>query len=200
MRIALITHSEASHTVEGKVGGWYDSALTENGKKQAIRLAAKLKAHNFDIDQSIVYSSDLKRAAQTAEIVTRHTNIIPVLDPRLREMSFSSHEGMSQEEHMKEMVPQSPTGDRLDHQICDGAETRRILATRVSEFINDVWTGKQDLILVTHGFAATFVIAAFQQIEISSMGFVNYKLNPGSLTILEEDDLFRNRTVRVLNG
>ena len=182
------------------MGGWYDSELTENGKKQAIRLATRLKAHNFDIDRSTVYSSDLKRATQTAEILTRHNDTPPVLDPRLREMSFGSHEGMSQEEHMKGMISHSPTGDRLDHQICDGAETRRIVAARVSEFINEVWTGKQDLILVTHGFAATFVIAAFQQIDISSMGFVNYKLNPGSLTILDEDDLFKNRTVRLLNG
>ena len=59
---------------------------------------------------------------------------------------------------------------------------------------------EEDVILITHGFAATFVIAAFQKIEISSMGFINYSLSPSSVSILQEDDLFGNRSVVLLNG
>lgn len=199
-RICLITHCEATHSVDRKVGGWYDSELTEKGKQQAAELSEKLDKLGFDIRNLIVYSSDLKRAAQTAQIITENINKKPVLDQRLREMSFGTHGGMNQEVHNKIMIPVSPTGNRLDHRICDGAENRREVAVRISEFIDEIMKSEKDIVIVTHGFAATFVIAAFQKIDISSMGFINYKLHPGSISILEEDDVFKNRTVSLLNG
>lgn len=198
--ICLITHCEASHSVDGKVGGWFNSELTAKGKQQATNLPDKLFHLGFDIRNLNVYSSDLKRAAQTAQILTENTNIEPVLDKRLREMSFGTHEGMDQNEHHKTMIPISPKGDRLEHQICEGAENRRNIAVRISEFIDVIMKSEKDNVVVTHGFAAAFVIAAFQKIDISSMGYINYKLKPGSISILEEDDLFNNRTVSLLNG
>lgn len=198
-RICLITHCEASHTVSGKVGGWFNSELTERGKQQAAELPSRLIKLGFDIEQFNVYSSDLKRAQQTADILTKNTSVKPLLDHRLREMSFGSHGGIDQHVHQATMVPVSPTGNRLDHAICDGAETRRELAMRITEFITEAMQLEQDAMIVTHGFAATFVIAAFQQIEISSMGYISYSFKPGSISILEEDDLFKSRTVRLLN-
>ncbi len=59
---------------------------------------------------------------------------------------------------------------------------------------------QNDGIVVTHGFSATFFIAAFQKIDISTMGYIRYGLSPGSVFIVEEDDLFRNRAVKLLNG
>ena len=200
IRICLITHCEASHSVDRKVGGWFNSELTAKGEQQAIELPKKLEKLGFDIQSLTVYSSDLKRAAQTAQILTNNTTLDPILDQRLREMSFGTHEGMDQGEHNKIMTPLSPNGDRLEHRICDGAENRRIVATRISEFLEEVMKSEQDKVIVTHGFAATFVIAAFQKIDISAMGYINYKLTPGSISILEEDNLFRNRTISLLNG
>ena len=91
-------------------------------------------------------------------------------------------------------------GNRLDHRICDGVENRREVAARISEFMEEIMKSEQDVVIVTHGFAATFVIAAFQKIEISSMGYINYKLKPGSISILEEDNVFKSRIVSLLNG
>ena len=73
-------------------------------------------------------------------------------------------------------------------------------AVRISEFVEEVMSTDDNLVVVTHGFAATFFIAAFQRIDIDSMGYINYKLSPGSISMLEVDDLFANRTVRLLNG
>lgn len=200
IKICLITHCEASHSVDGKVGGWFNSELTAKGERQAAELPERLEKLGFNIRDKTVYSSDLKRASRTAQILTKNTIVEPILDQRLREMSFGTHEGLSQSEHNKTMTPLSLTDDRLEHRICDGAENRRIVATRISEFLNEIMKLEKDIIIVTHGFAATFVIAAFQKIDVSSMGYVNYKLTPGSISILEEDNLFQNRTVSLLNG
>lgn len=198
-RIALITHCLATHSAEGKVGGWYDSELTDAGKKEASLLAARLHKLGYDLKNTTVHSSDLKRAAQTARILTEKTNIEPLLDMRLREMSFGTHEGMDQAAHLKLMQPTSPDGTRMDHRICDGAESRREVATRIQAVVDEIMDSQNDCIVVTHGFAATFFIAAFQKVEISSMGYLNYKLSPGSITLLEEDDLFQNRSVSFIN-
>ena len=199
-KIGLITHCEAAHSVNGKVGGWFDSELTEHGERQAEKISNKILELGFDIRNVPVYSSDLKRAASTAQILTRGTNNSPILDPRLREMSFGTHGGMTQQEHNKFMIPIPPDGNRLDHRICNGAESRRNVADRIFEFVGELNVDTKDVIVVTHGFAATLFIAAFQKIEISSVGYINYKLRPGSTTIIEEDDLFKNRTISLLNG
>jgi probable phosphoglycerate mutase len=186
--------------VDGRVGGWFDTELTADGKRQASQLTNKIAELGFDIRTLKVYSSDLKRAAQTAQILTNGTNTPIIFDQRLREMSFGAHGGMMQSEHNKIMTPLSPNGNRLDHRICNGAESRRNVAERIYQFVDEIMVLEKDEIVVTHGFAATFFIAAFQNIDIPSMGYINYRLNPGSISILEEDNMFRNRTVKLLNG
>jgi len=199
-RICLITHAEATHTVEAKVGGWFDSELTQKGRSQAADLRAKIAELGFEPGSLAVYSSDLKRAVQTTEILLGDSDSALTLDSRLREMSFGSHEGMSQREHDKIIVPASPTGDRMGHKICDGAESRMDVGLRVSEFVNELMDSEGSALVVTHGFAATFFIAAFQKIDIESMGYLAFKLDPGSVSVLIEDDLFENRSVSLLNG
>ncbi len=191
--IFLITHCEATHSVEGKVGGWYDSELTERGKKQAQDLAVGLSKLT-DLNTLKIYSSDLRRAAQTAELLKKNKQVIK-FDERLREMSFGSHEGLSQSEHHQTMVPVDPNVNRLDHRICPGAESRREVAVRMNAFMEELIGHDKDALIVTHGFAATFVIAAFQNIDVNSQGYINYALKPGSILKLKTDDLFENRTV-----
>ena len=199
-RIFLITHTEAAHTVDKKVGGWFDAKLTTVGKQQAGQILARIAELGFDITNLAIYCSDLSRATQTAQILSKNASSEPIVDARLREMSFGTHEGMAQQDHNKIMIPVSPTGNRLDHRICNGAESRREVATRIAEFVEEIMKVDADTVVVTHGFAATFFIAAFQKIDVSSMGYINYKLHPGSISILEADDLFQNRTVRLLNA
>jgi probable phosphoglycerate mutase len=199
-RIYLVTHCEATHSVEKKVGGWFDSSLTVNGEKRAALLTKKINELGFVFENAIVYSSDLLRAVQTAEIILRKSQVNLRLDSRLREMSFGEHEGIPQNEHNKIMIAESPIDQRLDHRICTGAESRREVAFRVSQFVEEVMQSDTDHLVITHGFAATFFIAAFQKIDIESQGYLNYKLSPGSITVLEEDDLFKNRSLVLLNG
>src|SRR3972149_2472497 len=60
--IHLIRHAETEDNVNGVFQGWRDADLNEKGVRQAEKLAKKLRAMRIDA----VYSSDLKRAYQTA--------------------------------------------------------------------------------------------------------------------------------------
>ncbi|WP_446469679.1 histidine phosphatase family protein [Xenorhabdus stockiae] len=199
-KIYLITHGEATHGVNKRVGGWFDSSLTEKGLEQARLVKKKLVDSGAIDDVKKVYSSDLKRCQQTSNEIFSGTQLPIVFDSRLREMSFGKHEGMDQNEHNKLIVPASPTGDRENHRICEGAESRGELFTRVESFIQDVYEKSDSSIaVVTHGFSASFVIAAFQKLKLDSSGYVSYRFEQGKYTVLVEDYLFKNRTLAYLN-
>ena len=54
-------------------------------------------------------------------------------------------------------------------------------------------------IIVTHGYALTFIIAHWIGMPLESATHVNFSASPGGLTHLVEDDFFRNRAVKMLN-
>lgn len=66
--VITIQHTQSIHHTNGMIGSWTDWDLSETGRKQAEcigkKLSKELEGKNF-----VMYSSDLKRAKQTAEIV-----------------------------------------------------------------------------------------------------------------------------------
>ena len=67
-RIYTVQHTQSEHHTNGMVGSWTDWNLTDLGKKQADRIAEKLK-QELDGKEIILYTSDLKRAKQTADSI-----------------------------------------------------------------------------------------------------------------------------------
>lgn len=77
----------------------------------------------------------------------------------------------------------------------DGAESRRDIATRVYAAMNS-FSKTGDLgIVVTHGFALTFVIAWWIGMPITSSGTVNFPVSSGSITHLRRDAHWKSHAV-----
>lgn len=188
----IVTHTEATHHLQGIVGGWYDSELTEKGIVDANLCARRLK--ELGLDETPVFASDLKRASQTGQIISDELKSALSLDSRLREMSYGEAEGQPQEWLDKRIVPHD-NENRLDHSIICGNETRRVFATRLFDAMNEFSSSYDRLIISTHGFAITFLIASWIKMPIESVGYVNFKVKSGSITYLKEDDLFLSRAV-----
>ncbi|WP_407666816.1 histidine phosphatase family protein [Microvirga roseola] len=53
-------------------------------------------------------------------------------------------------------------------------------------------------IIVTHSFALTFVVAAWIKMPLESVGYVNFRVRPGSITHLQEDEFWMSRVVASL--
>lgn len=94
----LVRHGESTANLARQLSGWHDVALTQTGIEQAKAAGAPLARHPIDR----VLSSDLQRAAQTAEYAiaawaqTRGVAPLPVhTDPRLRERDMGRFQGMS---------------------------------------------------------------------------------------------------------
>jgi broad specificity phosphatase PhoE len=88
--LLLVRHGETDWNSDGRWQGHADIPLNERGRSQAEALAEELLAEE-DVD--IVYSSDLARARETAEILARGLRVDVVLDPDLREIDVGSREG-----------------------------------------------------------------------------------------------------------
>jgi probable phosphoglycerate mutase len=196
--IFVVAHAEATHHLENTVGGWYDSDLTRRGREQANALAERLEAW---IGQRVVeiYSSDLRRASQTASAISKRLGQ-PVLETAaLREISYGVAGGKPQEWLDARYSP-APDDNRLDHDCgIEGAETRRDVATRVYPLVDElVLRPCETQIIVTHGFTLSMVLAAWLKIPIDGAGFVTFPVSKASITHLRQDDFFRNRSVRIL--
>ena len=193
--IWVVTHPEAMHHVDGLVGGWYDSELTNVGRRQAGALAKQLEQNVGDATTNIV-ASDLKRCTQTASIIADRLGCGFAATRGLREISYGVAEGKPQA-WLDERYTPAADDNRLDHDCgIEGAETRRDLAQRVYPIIEQVAaSAAKHTIIVTHGFALTFVLAAWARIPIDAAGFVTFPAPSGSITHLQQDDFFRNRSI-----
>jgi probable phosphoglycerate mutase len=197
--VAVVVHAEAQHHVDQLVGGWYDSSLTDKGRSQARQVGRALRIIFPELQVPIV-SSDLLRARQTADIIGEALASAVAVNPGFRELSYGVVEGQPQAWLAERIVPTPAKGSRLDHRVCEGAESRRDLATRVYAAVDEILTSDQkDLVIVTHGFAATFVISCWIGLPIESADYVALSVFPASLSLLVEDDLFINRGVMRLN-
>jgi broad specificity phosphatase PhoE len=136
--ILLARHGETDWNREGRWQGWADPPLNDTGRAQARELAEQLRSTPFDA----VYTSDLTRASETAEIVAAPHGVRVVADPELREIDIGSWSGLTKSEIQ----------DRFDGQRVDG-ETREHHAARVLAAVERIArehpAGR--ILIVTHG-------------------------------------------------
>lgn len=93
-RLLLIRHAQTEWNFERRYCGFVDIGLNEQGINQAKRLSARLTGEEIHK----VYSSDRKRAVQTAEIIFNARDLEKT--PDLREVHFGIFEGLTYKEIM----------------------------------------------------------------------------------------------------
>ncbi|MCR9271099.1 MAG: histidine phosphatase family protein [Hyphomonadaceae bacterium] len=195
--VYVITHAQSEHHIQGRVGGWYDTSLTARGRDQAKAVAARLRGlipTNRDLD---LISSDLKRAAETANVIGTALGKPVALDRGFREISYGEAEGKPQEWLDERIVP-APASNRLDHRIVAGAESKREFMGRIYASMSKL-SDTSDTIIVTHGFALTFVIANWIGMRMTDAGYVNFAATPGGITHLQRGGFFDNKAINYLN-
>ena len=178
----------------GSAGGTI-RRLTEAGRRQAGQIAERL--HSLLRKQTVeVFSSDLLRASQTAETIpARGWALMAVLMPALREISYGVAEGQPESWLGRNRVP--PSGDdQLDYRGLIKGETRREVAARLYPALEEIAAREfETQIIVTHGFALTFIVAAWIGMPIEAVGHVSFPVRSASITRLASDPYWRNRAV-----
>ena len=151
-KIVLLRHGETAWNREGRFLGQSDPGLNEEGQTQA-QAAAELLASQVITS---IYSSDLRRALETAELIARKQNKIVVqIIPCLREINFGIWEGLTFAE-IESSYPKLLSQwleDPFRVRIPDG-ETANEVILRVQEAWNRISlpaAAKDTIAIVAHG-------------------------------------------------
>lgn len=139
-----------------RYGGWSSFGLTDVGKQQVHE--AKLQLLNKGI--SMIYSSDLVRAKETAQIVAQYLNLPVVYLPEFRESNNGYLAGMLKEEAAKKYP--GIYWNNLDwEQPWPGGESPQLFYKRIKtawcEFKEKVH-GKT-VLLVSHGGVMNIILS-----------------------------------------
>jgi 2,3-bisphosphoglycerate-dependent phosphoglycerate mutase len=134
-KLFVFRHAQTFDNYHGVFSGWRDSGLTPKGFLQAETIADQLKGFTIDFG----FSSHLKRASQTLEVVLRHHPSVRVfVDDRLIERCYGVFQGVSK----KMLRLQDPGFFEEFHRgysyIPEDGESLKMVEDRVTAFFGDL--------------------------------------------------------------
>jgi 2,3-bisphosphoglycerate-dependent phosphoglycerate mutase len=125
--VVFETHSTSTDNERGIATGWNEGTLSELGREQARQLGERRRSDGL----STVFTSDLRRAVETAEIAFAGSSLPVVPELRLRECNYGSLNGMPRAQLETERLR------RLDEPFPNG-ESWRQAVERVAGFLREL--------------------------------------------------------------
>jgi len=184
MKIILIRHGQTQWNKEEIFRGRSDIPLDDVGIKQAKAITKRLSSSGI----KAVYSSPLKRALETAQIIAKRFNLkVKVVDD-LIDFDFGKWQGLSLEEVQKQFpetyqkwlkephLANIPNGENLD-----------TVRQRVSKALNKILKGQQDNVaVVSHRVINKLLILA--ALSLDNFYFWQIKQDVGAISVLDYED------------
>jgi len=166
IKLFLIRHGQTLWNKDGRYQGDKDIGLTRVGFKQA-RLAAKYLSK---VDFSNIYSSLLRRAIDTANIINKTKNLKIIARENLKEINFGKWEGMKFDQinrmfhddyqnWLADPYNNCPTGGESFRQVKERA------AAEIDNIVNENEDGSS-VAVVTHGGVILSLLVHWLQIPI----------------------------------
>lgn len=156
-RVIFIRPGETEWNKIGRWQGIVSIPLSTVGMKQAQRLAKFVR----NVGMDVIYSSDLRRAKDTAAVISEYTNTKIVYDLRLRERHMGEWQGLT--------TPEIQQWCRADYQkliadphhfVVPGGESRAQVAERVHACFDDIIAGEGETIgIISHTTAVRTLLA-----------------------------------------
>ncbi|WP_101772929.1 histidine phosphatase family protein [Peptostreptococcus faecalis] len=156
----IVRHGQTEWNTLGKTQGHGDSPLTDLGELQAENLAKALEKYPIDY----IYCSDLGRAVQTAEIVSKKMNKDFTTTNLLREMGFGIWEGRPLSE-IEYTYPETFRTWRNEPEKVEIPEGEKLLdiykrQKKLIENINENYDGKH-ILLISHSVTVRVMLLDF---------------------------------------
>ncbi|CEI72889.1 MULTISPECIES: histidine phosphatase family protein [Romboutsia] len=156
----IVRHGQTNWNILGKTQGHGNSDLTAKGEEQAICLGEALKEYPIDY----IYSSDLGRALQTANLIGEKIGVKVKETPALREMGFGVWEGLLIDEIKKDYLETYNTWRNEPHLVnIEGGETLHLIKDRLEVFIKELNEKYNDkhILLVSHSVTVRVLLLSF---------------------------------------
>ena len=164
-RVYLFRHGETANSKEVCFNGHFDVGLSSKGGDQFKEWAQLLKEEPF----KAVYSSDLKRTRESAQLLTKPHNLEPVAYSELRELCFGEWEGLSISE-VEEKYP-NQLGERMkdiENFKVKGGETFEQLQQRVVPRFEEIIARhpNEQIAMVCHGGVNRVILSHLLEVPI----------------------------------
>lgn len=124
VEITYFVHGTTTDNEKEISSGWSDVELSDLGRKQSADLKELVKDKNFDV----VFSSDLKRAVESANI-TFGDSVQIIQDERLRECNYGDFNGKAS------AIVEPMQEENITRRFPNG-ESYEDVKSRISDFIN----------------------------------------------------------------
>jgi probable phosphoglycerate mutase len=183
-QLIIVRHGQTHWNLKLIRQGHLDSPLTEQGVAQAKALGERLARESF----TALYSSDLGRALQTAQMIAEATGHKVVTDRRLRERHLGIFQGLNGDE-IREKYPEEyrlhrtvgptyviPDGESVEQQVARNVEYLKEIAERhLGEKIVVVTHGGVLSGLFRHTFSIPFTAPRRFEFTNASLNVFNYE-------------------------
>lgn len=186
MRLILLRHGETVWNIDKRLQGHDNSPLSARGIEQAKAIAGRIRA----LAPARAVASDLGRTRETAELIGYgHATS----DERLRELNMGEWTG----ERKGDLIatqPQLYRDWRAGRYTPAGGESWDAFVLRIRTGLTDlVYQGTGDLLVIVH--SGVVRAACFSFLGLSPAQLL--PVTPGTLTILEFDDVQRTEPPRL---
>ena len=190
MTITIIRHGQTAWNAQRRMQGHTDIALCDIGRLQAEKVAARLATAACDV----IYTSDLVRAAKTAEVIAARHSAEIVTTPILREFSYGIFEGRIWDEVQAEMDVYRNNGETFP-----GAEEREVVRTRLCAFVDEIASrNHKHVFIVSHGGTIAAMICHLLGVSyehrtnfrVGNTALYRFKREGGEFVMTLENDMY----------
>ncbi len=164
-RVVFLRHGVTEHNARGRWQGHLDTSLTEAGREQARAAAPSLALY----EPQVIVSSDLARAAETADILAAECGLVAMRDARFREIHIGSWQGLDAA-GVEAAFPGAQARLAAGEDLRRGGSGERVADVvargrpALDEILADVGEGRTALV-VTHGVCARSLVADLAGID-----------------------------------
>jgi broad specificity phosphatase PhoE len=167
-QLVLVRHGQTQWNREGRWQGQADPPLNATGRRQARQVAQALSGARPEQ----LYSSDLRRALETAAIVGAELGLTVIPEPRLREIDLGRWQGMLaadikaegpdefQRWHDSPLTTRPPDGEDV-----------RTMAERVLQAVSEIALRHpgQRVAIVAHELPIAVVLAHVRSVDLAQL-------------------------------
>ena len=196
LEVFLIRHGETAWNAAGRAQGISDRPLNAVGRAQAAAAADALTHAPMDT----MYTSDLSRARETADVIAAPHGVDVHAHPDLREMHHGELDGLTFQEMQRDYgdVLQAWLSDPTDVVIPGGESLRQVQERAWAAFQEILGKHAHGCIaIVSHTMTLRTIVARALSIPLSHC--LRFHIDTGSITTLEVDGRVPGIVLRTLN-
>jgi broad specificity phosphatase PhoE len=182
VQIVLVRHGATDWNLEHRCQGSSDRDLSEVGVSQAEAIAALLRHESVHA----IYSSDLKRARRTAEVISQPHNLPVIIEEKIRELDHGELEGLTFNEIRQNF------GEFLTRWRTEPAELQVPGGEKLSDVAERAWSSLNQIVerhpsapsivVVSHNFPIVGIVCRITGTHLNN--YRSFHLDPCGITRL----------------